>query len=132
MAKNPIPPPLIGWPLLPAPDASGRMNYPGLEESVRQSIQVILMTRAGEQLMRPLFGGGLQELLFEPNNITTYRALHDRVSAAIEQWEQRIAVDRVEVAEVAFDPTQIRIEIHYRLLRTGEFQQTGLTVQLEQ
>jgi phage baseplate assembly protein W len=132
MAKNSIPPPLIGWPLLPVPDATGSMNYPGLEESVRQSIQVILTTRAGEQLMRPQFGGGLQELLFEPNNITTYRSLHDRVSTALAQWEQRIAVDRVEVNEVAGEPTQIRIEIHYRLLRTGEFQQTGLTVQLEQ
>jgi uncharacterized protein len=131
MAQNLVPPPLIGWPLLPLPDLSGRLAYPGLEESVRQSIEVVLTTRPGEQLMRPLFGGGLQEFLFEPNTIGTQRRIHDRVAAALEQWESRIVVDRVEVSEVPDDPAQIHIEIHYRLKRTGEFQQTGLTVRLE-
>ena len=131
MAKNQIPQPLIGWPLLPQPDKGGRLSYPGLEESVRQSIEVILSTRPGEQLMRPLFGGGLQEFLDVPNTITTHRRIHDRVAAALDQWEGRIVVDRIDVNDIPEDPAQIRVEINYRIRRTGEFQQTGLTVRLE-
>jgi len=122
---------LIGWPLLPLPDANGRIDYPTLEASVRQSIQIILLTRPGEQLMRPQFGAGLSRFLHEPNTLTTRRRIRDEVIAALEQWERRIVVDRVEVAEVPDHPDQIRIELAYRLRRTGTPQRLGLTLELE-
>ena len=56
----------IGWPLLPVPDANGQLHYPSLAQSVRELIQVLLSTRPGEQLMRPGFGAGLENLLTEP------------------------------------------------------------------
>ena len=52
--------PPIGWPLLPVPE-DGVLAFPDLEDSVRQSIQVILLTRPGERLMRPQFGAGLDQ-----------------------------------------------------------------------
>ncbi len=122
---------LIGWPLLPVPDASGRIDYPTLEASVRQSIQIILLTQPGEQLMRPQFGAGLRRFLHEPNTLTTRRRIRDVVLAALEQWERRIVVDRVEVAEVPDRPDQIRLELAYRLRRTGTPQRLGLTLELE-
>ncbi len=61
--NEPLPRPLIGWPLFAVPDADGRLDWPGLEASVRHAIRVILSTRPGEQLMRPEFGAGLDRLL---------------------------------------------------------------------
>ena len=54
------PAPLLGWPLLPLPDANGQVHWPSLEQSVAQQIRVILQTRPGEQLMRPTYGAGLE------------------------------------------------------------------------
>lgn len=121
----------VGWPLLPVPDAEGRLGYPTLEESVRQSIQVILRTRPGEQLMRPTFGAGLELLLHEPNTVTTRRRIRDLVSESLARWEPRAAVTRVEVAEVPDHPARVRVEIAYQLRRTGAAQRVGLTLELE-
>ncbi len=123
--------PPIGWPLLPLPDANGQLNYPTLEASVRQSIQVILRTRPGEQLMRPQFGAGLENFLHEPNTLTTRRRIRDLLSESLTAWEQRIILDRIDVNEVVGQPAQIRVELGYRLRRSGQPQQLGVTLELE-
>jgi phage baseplate assembly protein W len=131
MADRTIPGPFIGWPLFPLPDARGQLQYPTLEESVRQSIQIILRTRPGEQLMRPEFGAGLENFLHEPNTLTTRRRIRDLISTSLQRWEQRILVDRIEVWEVPEQPTHVRVVIAYRLRRTGVARQMGVTIELE-
>ncbi len=123
-------PPLIGWPLLPVPDAEGRLDYPTLGDSVRQTIEVILRTRPGEQLMRPEFGAGVETLLHEPNTLATRARLRDLVSDSLARWERRISVDRLDVQEVPGRPTHVRVEIGYRIRRTGVSQQLGVVVEL--
>ena len=80
--------------------------------------------------MRADFGAGLELLLHEPNSIATRRRIRDLVQSALERWEQRILLDRVEVWEVADEPTHVRIEIAYRLARTGEPSALAATMQL--
>ena len=67
---------------------------------MREPIRVILRTRPGEQLMRPDFGAGLEQLLHEPNTLATRRAIRDRVTARSRAGSARILLDRVEVWEV--------------------------------
>ena len=131
MANSSVPFPLVGWPFLPLPDGHGQMPYPTLETSVRESIQIILRTRPGEQLMRPDFGAGIADFLQEPNTLTTRRRIRDRIVASMEQWERRMVISRVDVAEVPENPTQLRVEIAYRLRRTGAPGSLGLTMDLE-
>ena len=126
--RNPLP---INWPLFTVPDANGELRYPSLEASVRQAIRIILSTRPGEQLMRPEFGAGLEDFVHESNTLTTRRRIYDRISEALARWESRILLDRVDVSEVSGQPTQVRVEILYRLRRTGAPQQMGLTMDLE-
>jgi phage baseplate assembly protein W len=120
----------IGWPLLPRPDLGGALAFPSLEDSVRQQIKVILRTRPGELLMHPDFGAGLEELLHEPNTIEVRRRIRDRVATSIARWEPRAIVDRVDVLEVDGAPTEVRVDIAYRLARTGVAQQLGLSMGL--
>jgi hypothetical protein len=127
-AKQGVP---IGWPLLPLPDRDGRMRYPRTDASVRQLIEVVLRTRPGEQLMRPRFGGGLETFAHEPNTLTTRRRIRDRIADALAQWERRVLVDRIDVWEVPERPTQVRVEIAYRLRRTGAAQEVGLEMVVE-
>jgi len=123
--------PSIGWPLLPFPDQNGELTYPpALAESVRQQLQVILSTRPGEQLMRPGFGAGLAEFLGEPDTITTRRRIYDRVSESVGRWEPRVEVDRVEVDDLPGRPGWLRIELGYRLRRTGQVMTLGVNLEL--
>lgn len=121
----------IGWPLLPVPDADGQLGYPSLSQSVREQIQVILSTRPGEQLKRPGFGGGLENLLAEPNTVATRSRIHDLVEESLARWEPRIVVDAVAVDTVADDPNAVRVEIAYRLKRTQQPARVGLTLAME-
>ena len=123
--------PPIGWPLLPLPDAHGRLSYPTLERSVQETIEVILRTRPGEQLMRGEFGAGLESLLHEPNTLTTRRRIQDLVRDGISRWEDRVILDRVDVWEVPDEPAAVRVEIADRLKRTGAQQFLGLVMELE-
>lgn len=126
--RPPVPVP-ITWPLLPVPDAQGRLAWPAdLDASVRERIEVILSVRPGEQLQRPRFGAGLTRFLEEPDTIQTRRRLRDAVTEALGRHEPRIDVDRVDVLD-GDGPGRVRVEIHYRLRRTGGSRRFGLTLQ---
>jgi uncharacterized protein len=126
--NSPIP---TGWPLLSIPDEQGQLHYPDLAESVRQLIEIILRTRPGEQLMRPEFGGGLENFLQQPNTLVTRRRIQSAITDALQQWENRILLHRISVDEVPEQPTHIRIEVVYQIKRSGLAQQLGLTMELE-
>jgi len=123
--------PLIGWPLLPLPDEHGALAWPDLARSVRDGLRIILSTRPSEQLMRPEFGGGLDRLLHQPNTVATRREMRDLVSDSLGQWERRILLDGVEVWEVEANASQVRVEVAYRLARTGEPAAMNVSVDLE-
>jgi uncharacterized protein len=120
----------IGWPFLPMPQG-GKLIYPALEQSVRDSIRIILMTRPGEQLMRPRYGAGLQDFLDEGNTVTLRSQIQTAIMQNLQNYENRITVDAVDVDPVAGAPSVVKVQIHYRLLRTNVSQQLGLTMQVD-
>lgn len=125
----------IGWPLLPVPDANGQLGYPGLAQSVRERIQVLLSTRPGEQLMRPGFGAGLENLLTEPNTVATRSRIRGLVEDALKRWETRIVVEGIAVDPVSDAASGVadgvRVEIAYRHKRTGAPARIGMTLVME-
>lgn len=126
-----LPRPLLGWPLLPLPDEHGQLTWPDLDASVRASVRIILSTRPGERLMRAEFGGGLERLLHAPNTVATRREIRDLVRDALERWEKRLVLDSVEVWQVEDDGAALRVEIRYRLARSGAPVATNVTLQLQ-
>lgn len=125
-------PPLpIGWPLLPLPDEHGRIDYPDLAESVRQGLEVILSTRPGEQLMRPTYGAGLVDFIGQPDTVTTRRRIHDRVTESIGRYEPRVEVSRVDVDALPGRTGHLRVEIAYRIRRTGKAHTLGVNLEME-
>jgi hypothetical protein len=117
----------ISWPFLPVPQ-NGQLSYTTLEQSVRDSIRIILTTRPGEQLMQPLFGAGLQNFLDEGNTVAIRRQIQTTIVNSLQTYETRIAVDNVEVETVTGAPSQIHIQIYYRLLRSNAPQQIGVSM----
>ena len=49
--------------------ASGGVVAESGGEKLKENIVHILMTRVGERVMRRKYGGGLRELLHDPNNL---------------------------------------------------------------
>jgi uncharacterized protein len=119
----------IGWPFLPTPQ-SGALSFPTLEQSVRDSIRVILMTRPGEQLMRPRYGAGLQNFLDEGNTVTLRAQIQTTILTSLQNYENRITVDAVNVDPVVGSRGEVQVQIYYRLLRTNAAQSVGVTMQL--
>ena len=126
------PRPAIGWPLLPVPDASGRLRWPSLEQSVQQSIQALLQTRPGEHMLRPDLGAGLLDFVGQPNDPDTRGRIEVRIRETLTRHEDRIVLKGVELTTLPDEPGALRIEIRFHLRRTGELKRLGLTLALEQ
>lgn len=97
---------------------SARIAVAEYEESVRQSILIILSTAKGERVMRPTFGCGLSELVFAVNNGTTQALAKLEVYEALETWEPRIEVLSVETSSGGDRGEQLLIFIDYRVRTT--------------
>lgn len=110
----------VGWnfPLNLDAKTRGRFSIAEYEESVRQSIRIILSTAKGERIMRPTFGCGLSELVFAVNNSTTHATAKFEVTEALKNWEPRIEVIGVETATAGDRGEQLLIFIDYRVRTT--------------
>ncbi|WON73517.1 GPW/gp25 family protein [Nitrosospira sp. Is2] len=113
----------VGWgfPVKRADDsaqASAHFVIAEYEESVRQSIVIILSTAKGERVMRPDFGSGLSELVFAVNNAGTRAMAEFEVREALEKWEPRIDVLGVESSTGGDRGEQLMIFIDYRVRTT--------------
>lgn len=111
-----------GWtfPLRPTPD--GRLTWSRDDDKVRQSIWLILSTAVGERVMRPDFGCGLQELVFEANTSALRGRVQQEVKDALLRWEPRIDVLDVRVES---DPTarnRLDIRVDYRVRELNAYQ----------
>ena len=89
------------------------------EEDVRQAVLIVLLTGPGERLMRPDFGAGLNDFLFEPINPTTMAAIQRRVEDSLIDWEPRIDVISVTVSADAKNAGTLLIDITYRVRATN-------------
>ena len=68
------------------------------EESIRQSIWIILGTAKGERVMRPDFGCGIYDLVFEVNSTSTAGRVAQEVRQALLFFEPRIDLLDVQVS----------------------------------
>ncbi|MBD2037663.1 GPW/gp25 family protein [Leptolyngbya sp. FACHB-321] len=76
---------------------NGNLDVAEYEESVRQSIVIILGTAKGERVMRPDFGCGIYDLVFEVKTAATAGRVSQAVQEALLLFEPRIDVVDVEV-----------------------------------
>jgi phage baseplate assembly protein W len=106
----------FGFPVSVDPD--GALQRAEYEQSVRQSMWIILSTAAGERAMRPDFGCGIHDLVFG----TVTGATEGRVAAAVRdallRFEPRIDVRDVTV-DVGGDGEVLFINIDYQVRATN-------------
>jgi phage baseplate assembly protein W len=107
-----------GWafPVCLDGDEPGLAQY---ENDVREAILIILSTNYGERVMRPDFGAGLSNFVFEPASTQTMQRIKKRVTDELTNWEARIDVLSVDV-EVSGDTANcLLITLRYRVRATN-------------
>lgn len=103
-------------------DMRGAIDTVPDDDSIRQSLLLLISTRPGERVMRPLYGCDLNQLAFSPNDDTTAGLAIHFVRQAVARWEPRIDVLDVDASRDEDDPTRLGITLSYRIRAT---QQTG-------
>ena len=89
------------------------------ETDVDQAIGLILGTAPGERPMRPEFGCGVHDFVFDTIDAATVARMETEIRDALDRWEPR-----VEVMELDFDLDgtargELLITITYRLRATN-------------
>ncbi len=97
----------------------GKLSWSEYEESIEESIKIILSTAKGERLMRPDFGCGLPELVFSGNNTSTASLAIFYVEEALKEWEPRIELINVGANSDVKDSSRLNLEIEYRVISTN-------------
>ncbi|MFN8073812.1 MAG: GPW/gp25 family protein [Kineosporiaceae bacterium] len=131
----------FGHPDLDAPDDGG----PGLgvaatgaiatvtdADAVRQSLLLLLSTRPGERIMRPTYGCELHKLVFAPNDDTTAGLAIHYVRRAVERFEPRAVVVRVDAGPAPGRPDLLEVVLEYRPRLGGPLDSVTVALALQE
>ena len=89
------------------------------EQDIDQAIMLILGTAPGERPMRPEFGCGVHDFVFDTIDANTVGRMEEAIREALDRWEPR-----VQVLTVGFDLSQaerglLTIDIGYQVRATN-------------
>jgi hypothetical protein len=105
-----------GWKFPPTLDRGGGVSSSELDESIRESIFIILGTAPGERVMRPNFGCQIHDLVFAPNHYGTAALAATYVVEALEKWEPRITEVEADAEPSPDAPNRLDILIKYKVV----------------
>jgi phage baseplate assembly protein W len=110
--------------------STGGIEMVAEHAAVRQSILLLLSTTPGERVMRPNYGCDLQRLVFSPNDATTHGLAIYYVRQALQRWEPRIDILRLDAAANPGDPGRMDIMLEYRMRKTAGRENLMISVSL--
>ncbi len=106
------------WPVGVSP--TGSIALVSGDTELTQAITLILGTAPGERPMRPEFGCGIHDLVFDPSDTTLAGLIAHEVRVSLVRWEPR--VDLLEVS-VTFDAQReglVLIDVSYVVCATND------------
>lgn len=109
-----------GWTFPVRIDGRGGIALSRHEADIDEAIRIILSTAKGERRMRPNFGCDIHNLIFAPNNTTTWGLAAHYVEEALGWWEPRIEVTAVDPQSDPNDPSRLLIKIDYRVKASND------------
>jgi phage baseplate assembly protein W len=89
------------------------------ETDIEQAIELILGTAPGERPMRPEFGCGVHDFVFDSIDASTIGKMENAIRDALDHWEPRVVVETVEFDLSDVDEGRLMIDIGYRIRVTN-------------
>lgn len=68
-------------------------------EKLKENIIHILLTGVGERVMRRDYGGGMRQLVHDPNNEALRAVVQHQIARTIGRWEPRVLLQSVTVSQ---------------------------------
>jgi uncharacterized protein len=109
-----------GWKFPIRVNAKGGLNWSSDADRIRQAIWIIISTSLGERVMRPTFGAGAADFVFQPNSAAKRSGLASAIRNALAKWEPRITVDAVSVTDSPDQQGLVLAAISYKIRSTNE------------
>lgn len=109
-----------GWRFPIKVTGRGSLEWSDGPDRIRDAIWIVIDTALGERVMRPTFGAGAHDFVFQPNSAVTRVALADAIKQALLKWEPRIELEAVRVDPVSGERSQVLASVEYRLRSTNE------------
>lgn len=98
---------------------SGDIRMVQADADILQSIEIILSTRPGERVLETDFGCDLDQMLFEPLNLTLVSYMREVVKTALILHEPRIDVNDVAIRPDGNVQGRVLIAIDYTIRSTN-------------
>ena len=89
------------------------------EADIKSSLEILLSTRLGERIMVPGYGCNLDELLFNPLNLTLKTFVVDLIKTAILYHEPRIDVNKIQINSTNELEGVLLVNIDYTIRSTN-------------
>jgi phage baseplate assembly protein W len=100
-------------------DRRGGIALASDETDVEQAIELILATAPGERPMRPEFGCGVHDFVFDSIDANTIGQMELAIRDALDRWEPRVVVETVEFNLDEVADGRLIIDIGYRVRVTN-------------
>jgi phage baseplate assembly protein W len=75
----------------------GKVALSKYEDDIKEAIWIILSTAKGERVMRPSFGCGIHEMVFQTLNMENLSIIERTVREALTLYEPRIEIARIDI-----------------------------------
>jgi len=109
-----------GWTFPPTFDkALARVDMLEEEADVASSLEILLGTMRGERIMLPLYGCGMEELVFESLDTRIKTLMIDKIESAILYHEPRVLVERVQLDDSNELEGVVLISVTYKVKTTN-------------
>ena len=101
-------------------DSRGRTASCNDAAHVRDMLEQLLFTNAGERVNRPDFGSGLLQMVFAPNSPEIASALQFTIQAGLQRWLSDVIV--AQKIEVTSEDSTVHVLVQYVVNRTNQTQ----------
>jgi uncharacterized protein len=101
-------------------DRQGSLALVTGADDINEAITLILSTAQGERPMRPLFGCGIHDYVFETIDAHTIGVLEREIRIALDRWEPRIEVSAIEIDSSEAEAGRLPIDISYVVRATSD------------
>jgi hypothetical protein len=101
-------------------DARGGVAIVRDEEDVVEAIRLIIGTAKGERPMRPEFGCGIHDYVFEAIDAYTIGRIDYEIRVALDRWEPRIDVLDIDFDDEGAGTGRLLIDITFQLRSTND------------
>ncbi len=107
-----------------------KQNYTEIEQ-LKSNIKNLLLTKRGERIMNPLFGAGVETVLFEPITEEFEDKIQEIITKSVERYIPNVDIDEINVdmSNENKDKNLVNISLKFRSKSTGNSGLVSFNVQ---